>query len=70
MGRYTMPKYVEKTLTKLNYKCVKRTQHAPHKWSIPIYGKNRQYAQPEDTSNLLDKIGIKYTQQTVESFLY
>ena len=65
-----MPKYVEKTLNKLKYQCRKGTQHAPHKWTIPIYGKNCQYTPPEDTSELLDKHGIKYTQQTVGSFLY
>ena len=66
----SMPNYVTKTLTKLNYDCTKRNQNSPHKWTIPMYGKNRQFAPPEDTSEVLDKKGIKYTQQTVGSFLY
>ena len=44
---------------------------APHEWTVPIYGKNRQLPQPIDTSSLLDKQGIKYVQRsTVGSFLY
>ena len=65
-----MPKYVEKTLNKLNYKCVRKTQYAPHKWITPIYGKNKQFATPEDTAPILDKNGVKHTQKTVGSFLY
>ena len=66
----SMPKYVEKTLRKLNYKCQKTTQHAPHKWTVPIYGKNRQYAKPPDQRQPLGKEGIKRTQRVVGSFLY
>ena len=65
-----MPEFVKKTLHKLNFKRVAKKQLAPHKWTVPIYGKNIQFPQPINTSPLLDKVGIKYVQQTVGSLLY
>ena len=70
LGRRLYAKICEKTLKKLNYKCQKRTQSAPHQWTIPIYGKNWQFAPPGDNSEPLDKQGVKQTLQTVGSFLY
>ena len=66
----SMPNFVNKTLNKLNYICKTKHQLALHKWTIPIYGKNKQFPQPIDISALLDKEGIKYVQRTVGSFLY
>jgi len=66
----SMPKYVSNTLRKLNYTPLKKNQSAPHKWSIPAYGSNRQYATPNDNAPILDKPGIKYVQRVVGSFLY
>ncbi len=40
------------------------------RWYQYTYGQNRQFAPPKDTTALLDKAGIKHTQQTVGSFLY
>ena len=37
---------------------------------MPIYGINRQFAKPADTSSPLDKNGIKYVQRVVGTFLY
>ena len=65
-----MPKYVQKTLKKLNYEKGKHNQYAPHKWTVPVYGKKQQFVTPEDTTKLLDKKGVKYTQRVVGSFLY
>ena len=66
----SIPNYVKKTLNKLNYQCSTKRQLAPHKWQIPIYGKNRQMATPEDMTIPLDSNGIKYVQKAVGSFLY
>ena len=66
----SMPNFVKSTLHKLNYKTKNKRQLAPHKWAVPIYGKNRQYATEQDTSKLLNPSGIKYVQRTVGSFLY
>ena len=44
----TMNDFVRKTLQKLQYQPAKQKQHAPHQWSIPIYGHNRQFAPPPD----------------------
>ena len=49
----SMPNFVQKTLKKLNYKTEKKRQLAPHEWSTPIYGQNRQFAKPSDDSPLL-----------------
>ena len=62
--------FVKKTLTKLNFTKSTKNQYAPHKWTVPIYGHNRQFAPSEDTSTPLDKHGIKRVQQVVGSFLY
>ena len=65
-----MPNFVQTTLKKLNYKTNKHRQLAPHEWTVPIYGKNRQFAKPEDTSPLLSPVQQKRVQSAVSSFLY
>ena len=45
-------------------------QHASHEWTVPIYGKNCQFAKPADTSPLLDKKGKQCVQSVVGLFLY
>ena len=57
-------------LKKLNYKSLKNKQLAPHEWTVPIYGKNRQCAKPENTSTLLDQKGKTRVKSVVGSFLY
>ena len=52
-----MPNFVQKTLDKLNYKPSTKNQYAPHEWTVPIYGKNRQFAKPEDVSPQLTEKG-------------
>ena len=66
----SMPGYVQKTLTKLNYKGKTKRQLAPHKWQMPAYGKHRQMATPEDNTTTLGKDGTKFVQKSVGSFLY
>ena len=51
-----------KNFGKLNFKCTTKPQYAPHKWAIPIDGKNRQFAMPNDTLTPLDKKGTKHVQ--------
>ncbi len=65
-----MPNYDCNTLRKLNYTPHKKNQSAPHKWSIPVYGFNQQFATPNDDAPILDNHGIKYVQRVVGSFLY
>ena len=55
----SMKTYVNKTLRKLLHKKPSRAQHAPHKWSTPIYGQTRQFATPPDTSEILDTVKTK-----------
>ena len=66
----SMDNFVKKTLKKLNFNPDNRKQYAPHKWMVPIFGYNRQFAPSDDTSTPLDKKGIKRVQQVVGSFLY
>jgi len=66
----SMPDFVRKTFDKLNYKCNKKRQLAPHQWALPDYGKTRQMATPEDTADILSKPGIKFVQRSVGSFFY
>ena len=55
----SMPNFVQKTLDKLNYTPTKKKQFAPHEWTIPIYGKNCQFAKSQDTTPLLNSKGKK-----------
>ena len=67
----SMPKFVDKTLKKLNFKSTRKKQLAPHEWTAPIYGKNRQFAKPDDISPPLDNAGRQTrVQSVVGSFLY
>ena len=66
----SMKHYVIKALQKLQHTFPKRPQYAPHKWTVPIYGQNRQYAPDPDTSALLPQKDIKRVQRVVGSFLY
>ena len=50
-----MDNFVKKTLKKLNFNPNTKKQYAPHKWTAPIYGYNRQFTPSNDTSTPLDK---------------
>lgn len=65
-----MPSYIDKVLHKFNHPTPTRTQHAPHQWTIPVYGKHRQYAPPDDTMPTLDAKATKEIQAIVGSLLY
>ena len=66
----TMDKFVLKTLKKLQHQPSTKKQYAPHKWSKPTYGHNRQFAPPPDASEILDKKETTHVQRVVGSFLY
>ena len=66
----SMKMFVIKTLQCLQHNFLTRPQYAPHQWTFPMYGQNRQYAKPLDLSPKLDKKGIKRVQIIVNSFLY
>ena len=65
-----MKNFVIKTLQRLQHSFPSRPQYAPHQWTVPIYGQNRQYAKPPDLSPKLDAKGKKRVQSIVGSFLY
>ena len=66
----SMKDYVIKALHKLQHKFPTKPQHAPHKWTVPIYGKNRQFAPDPDLAPILPAAGIKEVQRKVGTFLY
>jgi hypothetical protein len=65
----SMPKYVPKALQILNHPKPTLPQHAPHRWSAPVYGQKIQLAST-DLSPLLDTLGIRRVQQISGTFLY
>ena len=52
-----MPDYVRKALDRLQHPKPKTPQYAPHRWSVPAYGKRLQMATYPDERDLLDKEG-------------
>ena len=66
----SMPGYVEKALQRFTHTMPKQPVHSPHPWTQPEYGAAIQYAEPEDTSEPLDKAGIQKLQEIVGTFLF
>ena len=66
----SMPGYIEKVLHKYQHKPPSRPQHAPHKWTQPVYGQKQQLTPDPDQSDLLDKADTKLIQGIVGSLLY
>ena len=64
-----MPKYIDKTLKKLEHPKPKKPVTAPHKWTIPAYGRKPQFA-PIDNTPPLDDKRKRRIQQIVGSLLY
>ena len=65
-----MPKYVFKSLAKFNHKLLKKTQHAPYKWQVPLYGKRVQVVHPTLPAPALSKKETKIVQSKVGTFIY
>jgi len=66
----SMPRYIEKALTRFKHAKATKLQYQPHKHAIPVYGATVQYAKEADTSQLLNKNGKQYIQQVVGTFLF
>ena len=66
----SMPGYIIKVLRKFQHKIPARLQHAPHKWTEPVYGSTRQYAISKDEDPLLAPKDITTVQQIVGNLLY
>jgi hypothetical protein len=65
-----MPNYVATALHKFQHPPTSRRQHAPHKWTRPVYGARVQYAPEPDGQALLPAADIKGFQQVVGTLLY
>jgi hypothetical protein len=65
----SMPKYIPAMLRKLQYPTPTKPQHAPHQWTVPVYGRRLQMA-PTDDSTPLPPKGIKRVQSVIGSILY
>ena len=59
-----------KNVKKIQHHPSTRKQYAPHQWSKPTYGHNRQFAPPPDTTEILDKKETTHVQRVLGSFLY
>jgi hypothetical protein len=66
----SMPNYVSTALHKFQHPPPSRLQHAPHKWTRPVYGAKIQYAPDPDDTTLLPAAGTKRVQQIVGTLLY
>ena len=66
----SMPGYIPALLHRLRHPLPKRPVHHPHDYTIPAYGKGRQYVKPPDTTDLLQKDKTKFVQSAVGSLLY
>jgi len=60
---------VPKALAKFKHPPPRLPQHAPHAWTVPVYGQKTQYAS-EDCSPLLDEDETTRVQAISGTFLY
>ena len=65
-----MPDYVRKALDRLQNSKPKIPRYAPHRWSVPAYGKRLQIAPDLDENDLLDKNSTKRIQSIVGNMIY
>lgn len=65
-----MPGYVKKARQRFNHIPIKKNEDQPYQHAIPNYGAKAQYAEKEDSSELLDQEGKTYVQQVVGTFLF
>ena len=66
----SMKDYVKKALAKFQHSLPSKPQYAPHKWTVPIYGQNKQFGLDPDTSPVLPSKDITEVQKVVGTFLY
>ena len=65
-----MPGYVCKALTRFQHTPSTKRQDQPHPHVKPNYGAHTQYAQGEDVSPALDKVGKKFIQEVCGVFQF
>ena len=65
-----MSDYVRKALERLQYPKPKIPHYAPHRWSVPAYGKRLQIAPDPDESDILDKNSTKRINSIVGTMFY
>ena len=65
-----MLEYARKSLDRLQHPNPERPQYAPHRWSVPAYGKRLQMAPYPDEKNILDKKSTNRIQSIVGTMLY
>ena len=66
----SMPGYIEKALQRFNHPTPKKPEHAPHAWTKPQYGSKIQMTAPPDSTQPLDKTGIKRLQEIIGTLLF
>ena len=66
----SMTEYLKKALDILQHPKPKIPQYAPHRWTVPTYGKRLQIASDPYNSDLLDKKSTKVIQSIVVTMLY
>ena len=66
----SMDGYVQKALQRFKHPKPTRPQHAPSKWTAPIYGAKQQFATAPDTTPLLDDKEVKTLQELIGVFLF
>ena len=62
--------YVRKALDSLQHHNPKIPQYAPHRWSVPTYGKILQMAPDRDERNILDNNSTKIVQSILGTMFY
>eukprot|EP00957_Ditylum_brightwellii_P085242 6482828-Ditylum_brightwellii.AAC.1 len=65
-----MPGYIANMLHKFQHDEPDNPQHSPHQHVIPTYGAKVQLTEKPDTSDPLDKLGIKRVQAIIGTLLY
>ena len=65
-----MPEYATKALESLQNPKPKRPLYAPHRWTVPSYGRQLQTIPAPDESELIDNKTAKKIQLIVGTLLY
>ena len=66
--RLSITSYIEKLLFKVGHKLPVKKKFSPHRCRDITYGSRVQQAQEEDSSPVLDEIGVLQVQRILESY--
>ena len=66
----SMTDYLRKVMDRIQHPKPKRPQYAPHRWSVPAYGKRPQMATDQYKCNIFDKNSNKKIHSIVINMLY